>query len=256
MDLVRNEYPCSYSAPLQIATSPETPTLAGKKRSGRKMLNETRHPVYRGVRRKNGGKWVCEVREPNKKSRIWLGTFPSPETAAVAHDVAALALRGDHAPLNFPNAASHLPRPSSASHQDIQLAASEAARDFCPVSIRVSEIQRAASEAARGFCPVSIRVSQERKMVINSSDTNWSGEKDDSCGVESSEDCWSCNQSPSPESGELGEFVDEEAVFNMPALLDSMAEGMLLTPLAMKKGFSWNQYEMDDEGVDLSLWVD
>nr|CAD1821521.1 unnamed protein product [Ananas comosus var. bracteatus] len=35
-------------------------------------------PGVQGVRRRGADRWVCEVREPNKKSRIWVGTFPPP----------------------------------------------------------------------------------------------------------------------------------------------------------------------------------
>nr|AKC88470.1 putative AP2/ERF1 protein [Rosa chinensis] len=103
-----------------------------KKRAGRRVFKETRHPVYRGVRRRNNNKWVCEVREPNKKTRIWLGTYPTAEMAARAHDVAALALRGKQACLNFADSEWRLPVPASKDQLDIRRAAAEAAETFRP----------------------------------------------------------------------------------------------------------------------------
>jgi hypothetical protein len=103
-----------------------------KKRAGRKIFKETRHPVYRGVRKRNLDKWVCEMREPNKKTRIWLGTFPTAEMAARAHDVAAMALRGRYACLNFADSVWRLPIPATSNTKDIQKAATKAAEAFRP----------------------------------------------------------------------------------------------------------------------------
>ncbi|XP_042506517.1 dehydration-responsive element-binding protein 1D-like [Macadamia integrifolia] len=117
------------------ASSDEEVLLASslpKRRAGRKKFRETRHPVYRGVRRRNSDRWVCEMREPKKKSRIWLGTFPTPEMAARAHDVAAMALRGSSACLNFADSTWRLKLPETADAKDIQRAAAEAAEAFRP----------------------------------------------------------------------------------------------------------------------------
>ncbi|KAG5409439.1 hypothetical protein BRARA_B01523 [Brassica rapa] len=142
-----------------------------------------RHSLFRGIRLRNG-KWVSEIREPRKTTRIWLGTYPLPEMAAAAYDVAALALKGPDAVLNFPGLALTYAAPASNSAADIRAAAGRAAEMKQPE--RVLEPGQSEKE-------------EEEEAILSSS----------------------------------LEFMDEEAMLNMPNLLTEMAHGMLMSPPRM-----------------------
>uniref|UniRef100_A0A2N9HCU1 AP2/ERF domain-containing protein n=1 Tax=Fagus sylvatica TaxID=28930 RepID=A0A2N9HCU1_FAGSY len=58
---------------------------------------------YKGVRQRTWGKWVVEIREPNRGKKLWLGTFDNAVAAASAYDEAARAMYGACARLNFPD---------------------------------------------------------------------------------------------------------------------------------------------------------
>ncbi|XP_058079544.1 ethylene-responsive transcription factor ERF020-like [Magnolia sinica] len=82
---------------------------------------------YVGVRRRKWGRWVSEIRLPGSQTRLWLGSYSTPEAAAVAHDTAMFYLRGPSSTrkFNFPMC---VPRflQANMSPQLIQRAASDA----------------------------------------------------------------------------------------------------------------------------------
>ncbi|KFK26808.1 hypothetical protein AALP_AA8G296100 [Arabis alpina] len=184
--------PSDHQSPQSSPGSSSSPSLAAAASGGGSPARRTatglsgRHSVFRGIRLRNG-KWVSEIREPRKTTRIWLGTYPVAEMAAAAYDVAALALKGSDAVLNFPGLALTYVPPASTSAADIRAAAARAA-----------EMKQPDPGGAERVLEPGQPGKEEEEALTSTL-----------------------------------EFMDEEAMLNIPTLLSEMAEGMLMSPPRM-----------------------
>ncbi|GAV80705.1 AP2 domain-containing protein [Cephalotus follicularis] len=113
--------------PKSQTTTTTTSTSAGE------SSNRSNEPKYKGVRKRKWGKWVSEIRMPNSRERIWLGSYDTQEKAARAFDAALYCLRGRNATFNFPDNPPEIVGGQSMSPQEIQVVAARYATEDIPI---------------------------------------------------------------------------------------------------------------------------
>jgi len=218
-----------------------------------KAASNEKKKKYKGVRMRSWGSWVSEIRAPNQKTRIWLGSYSTAEAAARAYDAALLCLKGSSATnLNFPlESSSHfIPQENIAmSPKSIQrVAAAAAASSSSNNDITISTPPTSSPN------PTSTTTTSSSLVSSPSMSSSPSDQIDDDVSLFSSFGAYntSCDDhyQPNDESmAMMDSWYGFDGLLQSPKHVDQMLSGSLFD-------IDSTQVLLDDwyEEGDISLW--
>lgn len=116
---------------------------------------------YKGVRKRKWGKYVSEIRLPNSRERIWLGSYDTAEKAARAFDAALFCLRGKSAKFNFPDNPPEIANGRSMTPAEIQVAAAQFANSVGHLMREPARIDNLVSDNSSSSVSSSLELQAE-----------------------------------------------------------------------------------------------